>query len=110
MIALKIDVINSPNQAIDVINSPNRTIDATNAPNQVINVVNSQNQAIEVRQDVIVNVNPAETYESEHEVTPKFVPQTLNTADKMLTKDITIGEIPYTETPNSAGGVTVTIG
>lgn len=95
---------------IDVINSPNRAIDATNSPNQVIGVNNSQNQIIDVQQDVIVNVNAAETYKGSHEVTPKFVPQTLNTADKMLTKDITVAEIPYVKTPNSAGGMTVTIG
>lgn len=90
MIALKIDVINVPNQAIDIIGSPD--------------------QVIEVQRSDVINIVPAKKYDGKYEVTPKFVPQTLNTADKMLTKDITIGEIPYTETPNSAGGVTVTIG
>ena len=49
-------------------------------------------------------------YKGDYVVTPKKNEQTLQTAEKYLTKDITIKEIPYAETSNSAGGTTVTIG
>ncbi len=90
MIALTIDVINLPNQTIDV---------------DVIPL-----QEVEIKQDVIINVNPAPPYEGEYEVTPKFEAQTLHTADRLLTKDVIIEEIPYAEVSNNSGGTTVTIG
>lgn len=49
-------------------------------------------------------------YSGAYEVTPKFEVQTLKTADRLLTKDVIIEEIPYAEVSNNAGGTTVTIG
>ena len=86
MIALRIDVKNAPDAV---------SIDVKNAHNQVIDVYSMNANAI---------------YKGEYEVTPRFAAQTLKTTDKLLTKNVTVGEIPYTETPNSDGGITVTIG
>lgn len=75
-----------------------------------IDVINQPNQEIEVKQDSIINVNPAPPYEGEYNVTPKFEAQTLPTAEKLLAKDVIIEEIPYAEVTNNSGGTTVTIG
>lgn len=46
-------------------------------------------------------------YTGTYSVTPKaFQAQTLETADKMLSDDIVIGEIPYYQTSNNSGGIT----
>lgn len=46
-------------------------------------------------------------YTGTYSVTPKaFQTQTLETADKMLSEDIVIGEIPYYQTSNNSGGIT----
>lgn len=58
--------------------------------------------------------NDDESSEDEHEhytgaysVTPKaFQSQTLETADKVLSNDIVIGEVPYYQTSNNSGGIT----
>lgn len=49
-------------------------------------------------------------YSGEYEVTPEVEQQVLNTAQKFLEADVTIKEIPYSETSNTAGGSTVYIG
>ena len=51
-----------------------------------------------------------EVYEGNYAVTPQVSAQTLKTAQKYLSNDITIQEIPYAEVSNSAGGTTATIG
>ena len=86
------------------------TIDVINLPNQVINIDEIPLQEVEIQQDIIINVNPAPFYEGEYDVTPKFEAQTLKTADRLLTKDVIIKEIPYAEVSNNSGGTTVTIG
>ena len=75
-----------------------------------IDVINQPNQEIKVEQASVINVNPAPPYEGEYNVTPSFETQTLPTAKKILDKDVTIEEIPYTEVSNNSGGITVTIG
>lgn len=52
----------------------------------------------------------APLYDGEYVVTPKVKEQTLPTAEKMLTKDVTIKKIPYFEVNNNSGGNTVYIG
>jgi hypothetical protein len=49
-------------------------------------------------------------YDGPYSVTPDESDQTLETSHKALNGNITVKGIPYTETENSAGGVTVTIG
>lgn len=49
-------------------------------------------------------------YPGPYEVTPSQSSQTLATAQKAMTSDVTVMEIPYYETTNEAGGYTVIIG
>lgn len=50
-------------------------------------------------------------FDGEYEITPSaHSDQTLDTASKLVDADITVKKIPYAETSNSAGGITVTIG
>lgn len=48
-------------------------------------------------------------FSGSYEVTPAAEAQTLETAQKLMTGDVTVGAIPYSETSNNAGGTTVTI-
>ncbi|BDE87010.1 hypothetical protein CE91St42_14680 [Oscillospiraceae bacterium] len=48
-------------------------------------------------------------YTGDYEVTPKTTPQTLETAGKVLAKDIAVNAIPYFETSNEQDGWTVYI-
>ena len=45
-------------------------------------------------------------YKGEYEVVPKRQEQVLDTDNKILTKDITVVEIPYSEVSNLGGGST----
>lgn len=49
-------------------------------------------------------------YEEEYFVTPSATAQTLSTAGKTMTDDLTVEEIPYYEVSNAEGGTTVNIG
>lgn len=52
-----------------------------------------------------------ELYEDAYEVTPAaHSEQTLKTANKALSKDIVVKQIPYRETSNTSNGVTAYIG
>ena len=51
-----------------------------------------------------------ESYDGSYEVTPTIGQQILQTKNKMMVNDLTIKSIPYSESDNSAGGITVTIG
>lgn len=51
-----------------------------------------------------------EVYEGAYEVTPSGSFQLLPTADRVLTDDILVHPIPYSEVSNAQGGLTVTIG
>lgn len=51
-----------------------------------------------------------EEYNGEYEITPTVEAQTLLTANKLMTKNLLIKEIPYAEVTNSTNGTTVTIG
>ena len=52
----------------------------------------------------------AEIYKGTYEVTPSIQTQTLDTAQKVLEKNVTINKIPYAEVTNNSNGKTVTIG
>lgn len=59
------------------------------------------------------NNNPssnAEKYTGSYTVKPLVSEQTLATKDKVMTDDVTVLEIPYSEVSNNEGGCTVTIG
>lgn len=51
-----------------------------------------------------------ETYAGPYAVTPDVDAQTLETARKYMTRNVSIGAIPYYDTGNTAGGRTVYIG
>ena len=51
-----------------------------------------------------------ESYDGSYEVTPTIGQQILQTKNKTMVNDLTIKSIPYSESDNSAGGITVTIG
>ena len=94
MIALTIEVRNAPKQSIDV--------GIANAPTQEVNI----------KQDTIIVpvYKDAPLYEGEYDVIPKVSEQILPTEKKLMSKDVTIKEIPYFEVSNSSGGNTVFIG
>ena len=48
-------------------------------------------------------------YTGDYDVTPRVESQTLGTADKIMTRDVVINDIPFSETVNPAGGTTVII-
>lgn len=62
-------------------------------------------------QDAVVTevVGDVEYYEGSYEVTPKVKAQTVPTAQKYLTADMTVKAIPYSDTSNTAGGRTIYI-
>lgn len=52
----------------------------------------------------------ADYYRGEYVITPSTNEQTLPTANKLLSRDVLVEEIPYYETTNERGGYTVIIG
>lgn len=54
--------------------------------------------------------NNAEKYTGSYTVKPSVSEQALTTKDKVMTDDVTVLEIPYSEVSNNEGGCTVTIG
>ena len=50
------------------------------------------------------------TYEGPYVVTPDFTDQVLETAEKMMSDDVIVNEIPVAEVTNPAGGLTLTVG
>lgn len=89
-------------------------ISVTNAPKQSIEIIirNAVEQKVDIEQDVITVpvYKDAPPYEGEYKVTPKVIEQTLPTAKKLLSEDVTIKKIPYFEVSNTSGGNTVYIG
>ena len=58
----------------------------------------------------IVFVDTTEHYKGDYEVTPKTIQQVMQTRNLIMDNDVIINKIPYSESDNSAGGTTVTIG
>lgn len=89
-------------------------ISVNNAQKQSIEIItrNAVEQKVNIEQDVIIVpvYEDAPPYEGEYKVTPKVSEQTLPTAKKLLSEDVTIKEIPYFEVSNTSGGNTVYIG
>lgn len=72
---------------------------------------NTLTQEIGVKQDIVIVpiYKDVPQYEGGYEVTPKVSEQTLPTAKKLMSEDLTIKEIPYFEVGNNSGGDTVYI-
>lgn len=64
---------------------------------------------LDVELGTIIYEGGGPPYEGEYDVTPKIEEQTLFTKNKTMKKDVTIHEIPYSETTNPEGGKTVNI-
>lgn len=60
--------------------------------------------------DVIVVHYEEDIYVGPYEVTPDFDTQTLDTAQKTMTDDVTVEPIPVYRTSNPQGGKTIYIG
>ena len=59
---------------------------------------------------VVTDVPEANRYEGDYVITPKVEAQTIPTAQKFLTNDMTVKSIPRYDVSNTAGGTTVYIG
>lgn len=62
----------------------------------------------EIGASYVLNKNA--DYEGDYTVTPRLYDQTLETADKVMSDDVTVYEIPVVYTSNLYGGQTVVIG
>ena len=58
----------------------------------------------------VTSQKEADPYTGAYEITPAVESQTLPTAQKLMTADMTINAIPYFETSNEHNGETVYIG
>ena len=66
--------------------------------------------AVKLQVDMRVGVGGSgEHYTGAYEVTPDTVQQVLPTAQKVMSRDVTILEIPFFEVTNNSGGTTVSI-
>lgn len=120
---MTIEVKNTPTQSVEIFNKNSRQeIDVINALEQKISISeqkgtqdidvdNVVTQEVQVKQDVVIvpMYEDVPLYEGTYNVTPKVSGQTLPTANKFLSKDVTIKEIPYFEVSNDSGGDTVYI-
>lgn len=74
-----------------------------NLSNQNIPIVFKNTHQITTTPDV-------ELYDGAYEVTPKVESQTMETAQKFLTDNVTVKAIPFFNVANTSGGNTVFIG
>lgn len=72
--------------------------------------VNDNVLEAEATLSTVIAASALPTYHGPYEVTPSQSTQTLATAQRAMTSDVTVMEIPYYETTNEAGGYTVIIG
>ena len=60
--------------------------------------------------EIVLNVNyNADPYDGEYEITPRITEQTLPTAMKLMTEDLTVRAIPRYDVSNTSGGTTIFI-
>lgn len=57
----------------------------------------------------VTELKDADPYMGDYEITPKVDAQTMPTAQKLMTQDVTIKAIPYFNVSNNSGGSTVYI-
>lgn len=51
-----------------------------------------------------------ERYSGLYSITPSFMDQEFNTSEKVMSRNLTVERIPYSETSNPDGGITINIG
>lgn len=85
-----------------------------NISNQQIPIrFNSSDQNIPITFENLQQITTTpdvEFYDGSYEVTPKVISQTMETAQKFLTDDMTVKAIPFFNVANTSGGNTVYIG
>lgn len=85
-----------------------------NISNQQIPIrFNSSDQCIPIAFKNIHQVTATpkvETYTGAYEVTPAVVSQTMETAQKFMTDNVTVKAIPFFQVGNTSGGDTIYIG
>lgn len=74
-----------------------------------IEIVEDTVLTVELSSELVIT-GSYERYEGAYTVIPSSAAQTLYTADKYVSNNINVREIPYAEVSNGAGGSTVTIG
>ena len=74
-----------------------------------LRVIEDEPVRLVVRESVISRTAQFPWYEGPYAVTPAVNAQTLSTTDTAMVDDVTVAAIPYTETPNAAGGLTASI-
>ena len=67
-------------------------------------------QVIPMKVSAAYNMIAAPSYEGDYEVTPRLYAQSLDTDGKLMNDDVTVYEIPISQTTNPTGGLTVLIG
>lgn len=60
--------------------------------------------------ETVTDYGNVESYTGSYEVTPRVSAQMLETANKLMQKDVAIRAIPYYDVSNTAGGNTIFIG
>ena len=66
-------------------------------------------QDFDVSFESVQIITDIEVYQGDYNVIPKVEEQTLQTANRLMKKDVTIIAIPYYEVSNNSGGSTVYI-
>lgn len=61
-------------------------------------------------EEALIIIGEAENYEGAYNVTPSSADQRLDTQGLMMQQNVTVEEIPFSETGNTSGGYTATIG
>lgn len=79
-------------------------------PSGTLDIDNNGTYDVTAYASAVVDVPEPDPFEGSYSVTPSASAQTLLTDGYVMTDDVTIDAIPYSEEDNAAGGVTVTIG
>ena len=74
-----------------------------------LRVIEDEPVRLLVNESVVIRAVQLPWYEGPYAVTPAVNAQTLSTTDTVMVDDVTVAAIPYTETPNAAGGLTASI-
>lgn len=92
--------------------TPRATIHLTISQQGAVPLTIMQNDEIILTAESAAGFNQgaAPTYTGDYDVTPTADGEVLKTAQKTMSKDLTIHPIPYFEVSNTAGGDTVYIG
>ena len=74
-----------------------------------IDIISAETVDVKVESE-LVRVGDYEEYKGPYSVKPEKFEQKLPTADKHISKDILVKQVPFAAVSNNAGGTTVIIG